>query len=1028
MTFVKPSIFHLLVLVLTPWLFGQAVQPSATSKYLEQALATQHTDPHAAIKALQALTHPFHKIDEQTQFDANFYLVQLYFKTEQYEAAKQQIEAISRSQGRNDRFAAWVALLNVQQLLFEQQLENVNPLFQSYYPFYHDQEQPRLKLWYRLIAGTVEVRRDNFDIALKKLMNGLHQAQDLGETGAELQFYNQLVQLFYHMGNYPRALEISAEMLAVAQARQDKYYEVWALASQMNIHYMTANKISQSFDSADPAEHEKLHEDIERSRDKSIALQHRVIELSEAIGADRPKAWAMILKQNLKLYEENFQQTIAVAEETIALGKRHGLKFEQAVSYNNMAIALRYLGEHQKGLDALAKAEDYYRATDNQQSLLWVLEDYAIAHELNNDFATALDYYRKYHEASISLLKKTNNQAVLKLQEEFATREKAQQIEQLNQQADLAAEKIASERLGRSLLIVILVATFIILLMQYSKRKKLNRLLRNEAAMSQKILDLSKAKQRFFSNLSHEFRTALTLSTGPLKQLIKSENIHMKSDRDAIQCALDNNLHMMSLLGDVFSLEQLEGQSLQSHPVWFNIADNIESCLARFQLKLKQQGLQIDRSSINPSLEMNIDPSHFDKVMTNLISNAIKFSKRDSEITITAYQKDSATFITICDQGVGIEPEEQPHVFERFYQGKQSSKQTMPGTGVGLSMVKELVELYRGSVGLESYPEMGTLITLCFPSTLVREAALSKDFAAPALTATSTTQLATETLTPSATATLDRQQSAIKAQQSTTDRGQTQTVLVIDDNVKIRDYMRSILEQAYTVIEAENGEAGLNLAEQMQPDIVISDVMMPVMDGFEVLRLLRANPKIAHLPVILLTALGDKENTIKGLTLGADDYLTKPFDSDQLLAKVANIMKQKKRLAEVLYQKIRASLTHTQKPLDSFESKRCQKLEKVIADNLGQWEFDVEQMFTELNMTRSTLFRYTKRVYGCSPKSLLRKRRLETAFEMLQKNNGTVSEIAYAVGFQSLSTFSRAFSEQYQQPPTKVQKQNELAE
>ncbi|WMS89120.1 hybrid sensor histidine kinase/response regulator transcription factor [Pleionea litopenaei] len=1033
----------------------------------------QYQDPHQALFLLESTLAKSKEETLHDRFNAQFLIAQLQFKTGQYLAAESTIDQLIAEYQRHKDLAPWIALLAIQKKLHLQKLEGVEQLLASHSARYNHPEASQLKLWYLYIAGSVSVRKNDYDIALKRLMHALELAQSLGDVSVELGIYHQLVQLYYHMGNYDHALEYSNQMITIANDNDDAMTEAAALANKMNIYYMLANKQWHKVQNADPAIQAKEQQKLEHYRQQGAVLQQQVLTLARRVGAYRAEAWALVVQQNLRLNEDDFQGTVDLALKTIELAEKRNLEYEKAVSYNNMAIAYRYLNQHQQGIDALKNAEKFFTKTDNQQSLLWIYEDYAIAYQLNGQPEKALEYYQQYHKASLDLVKKTNSQEVLKLQEEFATKEKAQEIEHLHQKSVLAAERLETERLGRWLLTVILIATFAILLMQWHKRKKLNRLLQNEAAMRKKISELSQAKQRFFNNISHEFRTALTLSIGPLKQ-IQSANENLPAfEREAIECALENNLHMMTLLGDVVNIEQLDHAQLPQNATWLNLHSEINQCLHRFQLRLKDNCIQVDQLQLSKDYEVFFDRGHLEKIIANVLSNAVKFAYTNSCLRISSYLSDNFLTLSIEDQGAGISEAELPHIFERFYQGKSSESQSTPGTGVGLSLVKELMDAHQCLVNISSREEHGTRVNLAFPLTIARpinQQHLSKITSVPAQKSVAIESLVTQDASQASSSNFNnlakdthRQKPPLqnlserdlperdlperdlleqdlpkqdlfernlleKSHNSNNDQ-QQKVILVIDDHHKIRAYIKTILQDTYHIIEAENGAIGLELAEKMQPDLIISDIMMPEMNGFEMLKNLRSNKQLAHLSLILLTALGDKENIIAGLEQGADDYLTKPFDSDQLKAKVFSILNQKQRLSEALLQQFRSSSKLQAKDqslvkhVSSQESERCKKLERLISQNLGQWEFDVEQMFTELNMTRSTLFRYTKRVYGCSPKSLLRKRRLETAYEMLQENNGTVSEVAYAVGFQSLSTFSRAFRERYQIPPTKIQKE-----
>lgn len=1014
----QPKLFYILVSSIIFCLIP-LIEAKSLNDVLSEATNERYRAPYKAIKMIQEKESLIAAASDAHFFDTNFLLAQLYFKVGQYEDARKVIYRMELRLSGKEVYLPWIALLKAQLMLNNQLLEDFEPTIEPYVSTLNDDNRTLLNLWYLYMKGSALVRKNQFAEAMDVLTRALGAAQKMEVYHIELGVRNQLVQLYYHTQKYQRALDMSEEMLNIANRLGDQFTQVSALANKMNVYYMLSVQAAGNSEFAEV----KSNETYQKYARQSAELQQQVITLARDIGAFRPEAWALILKQNQYLSSNDFRTALEVGQRTIDLTNRHNLEYERAVTYNNQAIAYRYLSQFEESLAAIEKAEAYYRKTDNQQSLLWALEDYAVTYELQGNPDRALQYYKQFYDASVALLNKSSDKRLLELQEQFSAQEKLQEIERLKQQAKLNAKEMEAEQLGRWLLIVIIAAILTVAITLYIKRKKLKVLLEQQAALTSEIKEMGEAKQRFFANLSHEFRTALTLSIAPLKKVLSSSEMSLQAAKGPLNSALENNLHIMSLLSEVFDVERMDSKSLPIRVRQFRVSKVISASIQRFQHKLKEKEVALNIHGMTDQLSLYFDPSHFEKVISNVISNAIKYSANNQEIKLKLTESDDGLEIVVSDQGQGISETELPHVFKRFYQGRRSLDKSMPGTGIGLSMVKELMELHGGTVHIESEPNQGTQVRLCFrkgrdhySDTAIKLAASSAEMRSE-----------NESLeyTQSSTRETSEKPMSFKTEQSIKANSvieQRKVILVVDDNDDIRRLVREALLVNYHVVEADNGKAAMEMASAIQPDLIIADVMMPEMDGFQLTRNLRSNPQLAHISIMLLTALGEIPEKVKGLEFGADDYLTKPFDNDELGARVKSHLAQKQRLSEVLFEKYKTSVgqqvsTHQ---LNGHHSQRCKQLEEVISSNLSRWEFDVEQMYTALNMTRSTLFRYTKKMYGCSPKNLLKKRRLEVAFRMLQQNSGSISEVAYAVGFQSLSTFSRAFREQYDYPPTKM--------
>jgi DNA-binding response OmpR family regulator len=408
------------------------------------------------------------------------------------------------------------------------------------------------------------------------------------------------------------------------------------------------------------------------------------------------------------------------------------------------------------------------------------------------------------------------------------------------------------------------------------------------------------------------------------------------------------------------------------------------------------------------------DRDKMEKVLTNLLSNAFKFTSAGGrvrvEISNSRTQMPNVAQIFVSDTGIGIHQEELPHVFDRFYQVDASQTREQEGSGIGLALTKELVELHHGTIDVRSEIGKGTKFTILLP---LGNKHLSPGEIVQAPTVPDRVAiLDQETILPSPAETHEISDHASREEQ--------QLILVIEDNADVRAYICDYLVAQYRVIEANDGIEGVKKAKESIPDLIISDVMMPKMDGFEVCKQLKQDEKTSHVPVILLTAKAGQENKVEGLETGADDYLTKPFDAKELLVRIKNLIELRRKLRE------RFSKTQILKPgeiaVTSVDDAFLQKVMSVVEEKLGDEKFGVEQFAREVGMSRSQLHRKVTALIGQTPTDFIRYMRLHRAMDLLKKNTGTVSETAYSVGFSGVSYFSKCFQEQFNMLPSEVKK------
>jgi DNA-binding response regulator/sensor histidine kinase len=510
--------------------------------------------------------------------------------------------------------------------------------------------------------------------------------------------------------------------------------------------------------------------------------------------------------------------------------------------------------------------------------------------------------------------------------------------------------------------------------------------------------DANKAKLQFFTNISHELRTPLTLIADPVNYIIHDDNLNSQQ-RSMLQIVQRNVLVLTQLVSEILDFRKVQNGKMELRLSDFNLSESMKQWIMLFSASAQKKHIAISMNAPD-TVMLRADQDKIERICYNLLSNALKYTSEGGEITLTAKEEDGRVMISVADNGCGISSDELPYIFDRFYQAKNAGR----GTGIGLAIVKAFTELHHGEVSATSIEGKGSTFTIHIPVRQKGEVTNQP------------TEKIEQLVEPSSVQEVPNQARHIDEliQPYQTDKPE---VLIIDDNIDIRTYLRSVLSEKYNVSEAADGKAGLELARKIVPDIVLSDIMMPVMDGLAFCQQLKTDKAISHIPVILLTARSLDEQRAEGYEHGADAYLSKPFSLRLLFSRIDNLIQSRKKLSK---------LFSNSDENDAFEklSNETDKtfavqLRKIIQDNLSDNEFNVERIGDEIGLSRVQLYRKVKALTGYSPVEMLRKARLTRARHLLQTTERTVSEVAYAVGFSTPSYFSKCYKDEFGESPKK---------
>jgi signal transduction histidine kinase/DNA-binding response OmpR family regulator len=515
-----------------------------------------------------------------------------------------------------------------------------------------------------------------------------------------------------------------------------------------------------------------------------------------------------------------------------------------------------------------------------------------------------------------------------------------------------------------------------------------------------KLQALDVAKTNFFANISHEFRTPLTLILSPIQELIK-EN----PEKGMYQIIHRNANRLLQLINQLLDLSKLEEGQMKVTLERTDLVKYFRTLTSSFSslAESKEIGFEFSQTKLN-AVGM-IDKDKVEKIITNLLSNAFKFTEKGKSVKVKIlYNLGSESIdIEITDEGIGISKEKALRIFDRFYQVDDAHNRKFEGTGIGLALVKELVNVLEGTIKVESKENIGTsfFINLSIENLMI-----------------STENVEIPSIKISRELSDNIEQTTIFKPQVNLPKSENENILlVVDDNADIRAYIRAVFQNEYQVIEAINGKDGLLKATETTPNLIISDLMMPEMDGFEFCKHLKSEEKTSHIPVVMLTAKANMESKIEGLELGADDYLLKPFNASELEIRVKNLIEKQEKLRQYFTQKT-INLKPTEVHVNSKEEIFLKKVKDIIEKNLADNQFSVEQFCLEMNMSQSQLVRKLKALTNLTANEFLRDFRLQRAEELLEKKSGTVSEIAFQVGFEHLSYFSKVFQEKFGKLPS----------
>ena len=504
---------------------------------------------------------------------------------------------------------------------------------------------------------------------------------------------------------------------------------------------------------------------------------------------------------------------------------------------------------------------------------------------------------------------------------------------------------------------------------------------------------LNEAKINFFTNISHEFRTPLTLIMSPVAEILDDLSLN-GSLREKMVLVEANAKRMLNLINQLLDFRKSEHGLLKLKMVHSDFVSFAKEVFLSFQNIARNKNITYEFQADFDEALINFDRDQMEIVLCNLLSNAFKYTKEGGEIRCRVYRQDAFLAFDVEDNGIGLSEESIRNVFNRFYQVQNAQTARMVGSGIGLAFSKNIIDLHKGDISVRSELEKGS----CF-SVLLRADSSEGYLPAPEIVANEPSH---NNQTWSETASLDISQ-----------KNKKETLLVVDDNEDIRAYLASLLNEDFSILEAENGLDALTIANREMPDLIISDVMMPVMDGISFCQEIKQQIATSHIPVILLTARSSVVYEVNGLQTGADDYITKPFNPIIIKTRIHNILENRKKLREHYINRIRFEPDTEQVNEVDLDAVFIDKAIKLVNENLQNEDFGIEVMVNQLFMSQSTLYRKIKSLTGLSLTGFIRSVKLKKAAQLILQNDMKLSQVAYEVGFNDYKHFRKSFQQQF---------------
>lgn len=713
--------------------------------------------------------------------------------------------------------------------------------------------------------------------------------------------------------------------------------------------------------------------------DSALLYNRRGRELYEKLGSRKRISYCYFTLGEIHRKKEDLTQALEAYKESLKLSR--AIDDSVQIGYSSMAVADIYnlLENDEESIVHLDNAKVVAQRMQLDILAMDVHERLAERQAKSGNFKGAYDNLQQFVVLKDSLYTKEKRELGSEIEAKYQNEQKTREIALLASEKELQSLQLSkrkNERNGTIIIAIFILLLAILVYNQYRIKQKANR----------ELKALNELKSNFFANISHEFRTPLTLIQGPIEHL--EQNPEEKLHKGDIKMIRRNTNKVLGLVNQLLDLSRIDEGKLQIKPTEGDLFKCLRTAAASFNSHAAQRNMDYRVKVPNEPLWASFDRDKLEKVIYNLLSNAFKFSEDGELVGFEVSYPGEELFVQVFDSGLGIAEDKLPFIFDRFYQVDGSVTKDREGSGIGLSLSKDLVELMDGTITVSSEEGKGTYFTVQIPMEKIKTPHIQSEKVAQ-----------------------EKQKGSARDKTfefPETDEREVPKILIVEDNEDMRQFITTQFFKKYRVVQAKNGEHGLKMATAEVPDLIVTDLMMPKMDGMEFCKRLKTDLNTSHIPIIMLTARAGEANKIQGLETGADDYLTKPFSANELLARSKNLIEQRQRLLEH-YQNSTHMLDPERITATSLDRKFMEKVLHLFEKQYTDASFGVPEMQQHLGMSKTQLHRKIKALTNETPGELLRNFRLKRAAQLLSQKADTVTQIAYQVGFNNLSYFAKCF-------------------
>jgi CheY-like chemotaxis protein len=771
-----------------------------------------------------------------------------------------------------------------------------------------------------------------------KLTNSIKHASALEYIGYVMQQTNQ----------HKKAIQYFKESLAIYE-RNENFRGIANMQTNIAEQYFE----TKEYEKAIPLLNKTIQYNDEYSVQKNVN-----------VGAYLKRAYCYEYTGKLDAAEKDFLKALSLAK--LAQNKHY------------LTNSYMSLGDFYRNQKRYIDSEKYYllaeedaKTNKNNKALEKIYKGLANIKAAEKEYETALSYAAKASQESEKQKEIKLNEKILELEKQYESAKKSQEIEILK-----AKNEISEKQKYIYIAITgLILASGLFLFLGY----------RNKIKMAQKLNELNELKSRFFANISHEFRTPLTLIKSPVQQL--QRNTTDEGQKKQLSLIDSNANRMLELVDQLLELSKIDSGNLRIILKKGNLQHFLYAIIEPFSFKAKNENVNFTSSIQNLDIETHFDKDILTKIISNLLDNAFKYSDAGKPIDCITKKENNHLVILISNYNSQLKEVDYKKLFERFYQKDNG----MSGFGIGLALVKDLVELYEGKIKIDfNNQKINFIVELPLKKELTNAIVIEDSSVSDSITENVNLEAKMDDELP--------------------------ILFIVDDNPSILEVIKDIFKSSYHIIEASNGKEALKIAQEEIPDCIISDVMMPEMDGFEFTNQIKNNELTSFIPVILVTAKSSDESHLKALQNTADAFLTKPFNHEVLKATVLQQIHERKKLQQRYSQEL--ILKPTEIIINSVDEKFIAKLETVLGKAISNPAFNAEIFADEMHISRMQLHRKLKSLFGVSASEFIRNERLRVAADLLRSKKLNVSDVAYNVGFNDVGYFSRCFKEMYHISPS----------